>query len=127
MSNDFKQDICGSQEKAFNLTQPGKPQIIYTLQVGDEGIVAPLALFHTELLGVTGTGKAAKVQKLSAQQPDSEDCFDAEYLRETGVIFKNVCICTIFRQTYVIFFFNLNRDVEPKNKWNKVKLMVQQY
>lgn len=47
--------------------------------------MAPLALFNTELLGVTGTGKMAKVQKLAAQQPDPEDCFDAEYLRETGV------------------------------------------
>lgn len=57
----------------------------YTLQVGDECIVAPLSLFSTELLNVTGSGKSAKVQKPARQQPDSEDCFDAEYLRETGV------------------------------------------
>lgn len=53
--------------------------------MGDECIVAPLSLFHTELLGVTGIGKLAKVQKPAAHQPDPEDCFDAEYLRETGV------------------------------------------
>lgn len=53
--------------------------------MGDECIVAPLSLFHTELLNVTGSGKLAKVQKAARQQPDSEDCFDAEYLRETGV------------------------------------------
>lgn len=53
--------------------------------MGDECLVAPLSLFNTELLNVTGTGKLAKVQKTAANQPDPEDCFDAEYLRETGV------------------------------------------
>ncbi|KAJ6636054.1 Actin-related protein 8 [Pseudolycoriella hygida] len=77
-------DICGSQEKSFKITQPGKSEVVYTLQVGDEGIVAPLSLFHTELLGVTGVKKEAKVQKPAALQSDPEDCFDAEYLRETG-------------------------------------------
>lgn len=62
-----------------------KPTAKYTLQVGDESIVAPLSLFHTELLNITGPGKQAKVQKPARQQPDPEDCFDAEYLRETGV------------------------------------------
>lgn len=57
----------------------------YTIQVGDECIVAPLAIFYTELLNVTGGGKTAKVQKPSSRQPDAEDCFDAEYLRETSV------------------------------------------
>lgn len=53
--------------------------------MGDECIVAPLSLFHTELLNITGPGKLARTQKPSRQQPDPEDCFDAEYLRETGV------------------------------------------
>ncbi len=57
--------------------------------MGDECIVAPLSLFHTELLGVTGVKKEAKVQKTAAHQADPEDCFDAEYLRETGVGSKN--------------------------------------
>lgn len=82
----LSQDICGSQEKSFKIHQPGKPQVVYTLQVGDECIVAPLSLFHTELLGVTAK-KEAKVQKPAAHQADPEDCFDAEYLRETGVRF----------------------------------------
>lgn len=60
----------------------------YTLQVGDECIVAPLSLFHTELLNITGPGKLARTQKPSRQQPDPEDCFDAEYLRETGVCMR---------------------------------------
>lgn len=62
----------------------------YTLQVGDECIVAPLSLFHTELLNITGPGKLARTQKPSRQQPDPEDCFDAEYLRETGVCMQRI-------------------------------------
>lgn len=79
------QNICGSQEKQFKIRQRNKVTTRYTIQVGDECIVAPLSLFNTELLNITGPGKIARVQKPSRQQPDSEDCFDAEYLRETGV------------------------------------------
>lgn len=68
----------------------------YTLQVGDECIVAPLSVFNTELLNVTGSGKIAKVQKPARQQPDPEDCFDAEYLRETGVrIILRICFIRV--------------------------------
>lgn len=84
-SNILSQDVCGSQEKHFVVRRHNKPTIRYTLQVGDECIVAPLSLFNTELLNVTGNSKKAKVQKPARQQPDPEDCFDAEYLRETGV------------------------------------------
>lgn len=78
-------DVCGSTEKEFIVDHCNKIKPKYTLQVGDECIVAPLSLFHTELLNITRPGKLAKVQKPSRQQPDPEDCFDAEYLRETGV------------------------------------------
>lgn len=78
-------DICGSQEKTFTVSHHGKTVRKYTIQVGDECIVAPLSLFHTELLSTTGKSKTARVQKPCAAQPDSEDCFDAEYIRETGV------------------------------------------
>lgn len=81
----FVQDICGSQEKSFRIHQRNKITTQYTIQVGDECVVAPLSLFNTELMNITGTGKLAKVQKPARQQPDPEDCFDAEYLRETGV------------------------------------------
>lgn len=69
----------------------------YTIQVADECLVAPLSLFNTELLNVTGTGKAARVQKPASRQPDPEDCFDAEYLRETSVWIPFECshICSI--------------------------------
>ncbi|KAF2884364.1 hypothetical protein ILUMI_21813 [Ignelater luminosus] len=73
-------DICGSQEKTFVLKQPGKPVLQYTIQVGDECIVAPLSLFSPELFGLTGT-KAVHTQKRSAGDP--EDPHDENYLRET--------------------------------------------
>ncbi|XP_055911693.1 actin-related protein 8 [Eupeodes corollae] len=76
-------DICGSQEKTFEVCH-AENKLKYTIQLGDECIVAPLSLFHTELLTITGKSKAAKVQISASHQPDSEDCFDAEYIRETS-------------------------------------------
>lgn len=69
--------------------------------MGDECIVAPLSLFHTELLNITGPGKLAKVQKPARQQPDPEDCFDAEYLRETGVSINTFNV--LFHENYFYF------------------------
>lgn len=78
-------DICGAQEKTFTVNQPQQEKRKFTLQIGDEAIVAPLGLFHTELLSVTGANKSVPItQKPSGAQPNSEDCFDAQYLRETG-------------------------------------------
>lgn len=73
-------DICGSQEKSFILKQPQKPVLQYTIQVGDECIVAPLSLFTPELFGITGT-KTVHTQKRSLGDP--EDPHDENYLRET--------------------------------------------
>ncbi|XP_063228540.1 actin-related protein 8 isoform X2 [Bacillus rossius redtenbacheri] len=74
-------DICGSQEKTFVVRKPKVPTCRYTLQVGDECIVAPLSLFQPELFGVTGP-KAVLVQKRSLGDP--EDPHDDNYLRETS-------------------------------------------
>ncbi|XP_036345387.1 actin-related protein 8-like [Rhagoletis pomonella] len=76
-------DVCGAQERNFEVKKANK-KMRYTLQIGDECVVAPLSLFHTELLNITTKTKQANVQLRSSQQPDPEDCFDAEYIRETG-------------------------------------------
>lgn len=47
-------------------------------------MVAPLSLFHTELLNITGKQRLVRLQLRNSQQSDPEDCFDAEYIRETG-------------------------------------------
>lgn len=72
-------DICGSQEKKFIVKQPGRPVVQYTIQVGDECIVAPLSLFTPELFGITGS-KCIVTQKPSVGDP--EDPHDENYLRD---------------------------------------------
>ncbi|XP_061387748.1 actin-related protein 8 [Musca vetustissima] len=76
-------EICGAQEKVFEVKKPDK-RLRYTFQLGDECVVAPLAFFHTELFNLTGKNKVVQLQMRSSQQSDPEDCFDAEYIRETG-------------------------------------------
>jgi len=76
--------VCGAQEKHFNLRKQNGQWLRYTIQVGDEAIMAPLALFHTELLNITGRTRAVCTQLAAQEQYDCEDCFDAEYLKETG-------------------------------------------
>ncbi|XP_023307114.2 actin-related protein 8 [Lucilia cuprina] len=76
-------EICGAQEKYFEVSKP-KKRLRYTFQLGDECVVAPLSLFHTELLNITGKQRLVRLQYRYSQQSDPEDCFDAEYIRETG-------------------------------------------
>ncbi|CAH1100020.1 unnamed protein product [Psylliodes chrysocephalus] len=72
-------DICGSQEKSFVLKQPDMPVYHFTIQVGDECIIAPLSLFSPELFAITGT-KLIHTQKISTGDP--EDPHDEIYLRD---------------------------------------------
>ncbi|CAH1122302.1 unnamed protein product [Ceutorhynchus assimilis] len=72
-------DICGSKEKSFTLKQPEKPVSHFTIQVGDECIIAPLSLFNPELFGITGP-KQIHTQKISTGDP--EDPHDELYLRD---------------------------------------------
>ncbi|XP_043280182.1 actin-related protein 8 [Venturia canescens] len=74
-------NVCGSQEKTFVVRKPKQPTEKYTLQVGDECLVAPLSLFQPELFKVTGP-HVVHVQKRS--MGDSEDPHDENYLRETS-------------------------------------------
>lgn len=121
--NESLQDICGPSEKEFIVDHSNKTKSKYILQVGDECIVAPLSLFHTELLNITGPGKLAKVQKPARQQPDPEDCFDAEYLRETGVRHFNSIKTNQFRLKFPTLICSAK---EPENNWIKIhpKLVV---
>lgn len=74
-------DVCGPQEKSFLVDHPGDAVNKYTLQVGDECIISPLAMFYTDLLKITGP-KTSQTQAHQASDP--EDPFDAEFLRETS-------------------------------------------
>lgn len=79
-------DICGSQEKSFVLKQPDMPVYHFTIQVGDECIIAPLSLFSPELFAITGT-KLIHTQKISTGDP--EDPHDEIYLRDIRKKGKN--------------------------------------
>lgn len=81
-------DVCGSQEKSFIINRPDQQPVRYVLQVADELLIAPLSLFYTDLLkftlGNTNRDQIIQIQKTLGQNFDSEDCFNAEFLRETG-------------------------------------------
>ncbi|CAL7942719.1 unnamed protein product [Xylocopa violacea] len=74
-------NVCGSQEKTFVVRKPKQQTERYTLQVGDECLVAPLSLFQPELFKVSGTHNV-HVQRRSMGDP--EDPHDENYLRETS-------------------------------------------
>lgn len=81
-------NICGAQEKSFIINRPNQQPCRYVLQIADELIISPLSLFYTDLLkftlGSTPRDKIVHIQKTLGQDFDSEDCFNAEFLRETG-------------------------------------------
>lgn len=78
-------DICGSQEKSFVINRPDQSPVRYVLQVADELLIAPLSFFYTDLLKLTlGNTSKDKIIQIQRQDFDSEDCFNAEFLRETG-------------------------------------------
>ncbi|KYN00766.1 Actin-related protein 8 [Cyphomyrmex costatus] len=74
-------NVCGSQEKTFVVRKPKQQTETYTMQVGDECLIAPLSLFQPELFRITGTHNV-HVQKRSLGDP--EDPYDENYLRETS-------------------------------------------
>ncbi|KAK9507119.1 hypothetical protein O3M35_008928 [Rhynocoris fuscipes] len=74
-------DVCGCRERSFIINQPQREPVRYTVQVGDECMIAPLSLFQPELLNLTGP-KVMVTQKRNTGDPS--DPHDSDYLRETG-------------------------------------------
>ncbi|XP_040581073.1 actin-related protein 8 [Lepeophtheirus salmonis] len=75
-------DICGCVERTFSTHRKGEKSISYTIYVGDEAIIAPSALFHTELLEITGNGN--RIELFTPDEGDHEDPHDLLYLNETS-------------------------------------------
>ncbi|GBM43890.1 Actin-related protein 8, partial [Araneus ventricosus] len=73
-------DVCGIQDRSFLVKRPSTPVIRYVIKVGDECLIAPLALFHPELLGITGP-KKIRTQQRNEGMPD--DPHDELYLIQT--------------------------------------------
>ncbi|XP_054715778.1 actin-related protein 8-like [Uloborus diversus] len=73
-------DVCGAQNRSFNLIRPCEPVIKYSMKVGDECLIAPLALFHPELLSLTGP---KKIRVQPRYEGSHEDPHDEVYLIQT--------------------------------------------
>lgn len=113
-------DVCGSEEKKFTVRQPGKPMLQFTMQVGDEAIVAPLSFFTPELFGATDS---SGIITQNRSQGDSEDPHDEIFLRETTV--NNYFLLYI----YVYFFKKRENEkkkklLELKNSWKLTKMIL---
>ena len=59
------QNQCGPQEKKVLVLQPGREPCSYTIQMGDELLVAPLSLFYPDLLKLTGKEEVINEYKLN--------------------------------------------------------------
>ena len=73
--------------------QPNQPTLQYTIQVGDEAIVAPLSLFSPELFAIT---HSKEIHTQERNMGDPEDPHDEHYLRETSVRVYFYQPCTMF-------------------------------
>uniref|UniRef100_A0A2S2PUS2 Actin-related protein 8 n=2 Tax=Schizaphis graminum TaxID=13262 RepID=A0A2S2PUS2_SCHGA len=86
--NQLKQDFChlnldrcGAVQKTVTVMKPTKRQVQYTIQVGDEAMIAVLGMFNPMLLGITDNNHYV-IQETSKSLP--EDPYDEEFLRETS-------------------------------------------
>lgn len=73
-------DICGAQERSFQVKCANSPVQQYTVKIGDECMVAPLGLFHPELFELTGNKRTRTLQR---SEGDPEDPNDETYLLQT--------------------------------------------
>jgi actin-related protein 8 len=78
----FNLDICGHNEQHFRVTLPEQPVLDYKILVGDECLIAPLALFYPESFALTlSSGKRMRI--LNRNEGHSDDPFDENYLIQT--------------------------------------------
>ena len=81
----FDLDICGTAEETFLVSTPGSNEAFrYTVYLSDECIIAPMALFHPELLEICRAPKVNGVKYMGKNQGDAEDPHDNIYLSETS-------------------------------------------
>lgn len=70
---------CRLQTQTIHVKQPGQKIWEYSVSIGDECMMAPLALFVPELFGMSGT---EHVLKRKRNYTDPEDIFDGDYLNQ---------------------------------------------
>ena len=74
------QDIFGAKEQHLQLRHPGQNVVKYTMHMGDEPILAAMAVFYPDILGLQG----AHLCRTHHKSPgDSQDPHDETYLFQT--------------------------------------------
>ena len=95
-------DICGTAEKAFLVSTPGSSEAYrYTVYLSDECIIAPMALFHPELLELSRAPKENGIRYMGKNQGDSEDPHDNIYLSETSRKYTKVNMTFLIKESHV--------------------------
>ena len=80
MSDESFQDQCGYNDHHFQLKEPDKTITKYSVRVGDEALIAPMAMFYPDMFGLHGDNLTG-TNKRQMSQP--EDVFDGDYLKQT--------------------------------------------
>ena len=78
----YPQDIQGYKEAHLQLKRPGCRIHKFTIQMGDERVLAPLALFCPDMFGLSKSGPAL-CHAPEPYSPDFSDPFDEEYIIQT--------------------------------------------
>ena len=76
----FQQDIVGVEEQNLQVKGPGTNIVKYRVQMGDERIIAPMAVFFPDLFGL-GDAHLCHVQEKYRSDPG--DPHDEDYLIQT--------------------------------------------
>lgn len=108
------QDVCGPQEKKFIVKKPKSAVLQYTIQLGDEAIVAPLSLFTPELFAATNSRGITTQER---NMGDSEDPHDEHYLRETSVSMALGWLTNPARRTNNCLLFVTEEKRQSRTIW----------
>lgn len=76
----LNQDQHGVSQQTLEIHQVGGTVIRYKMRLGDECILAPMALFRPHALGLQGT---SLIRLQTRAEPDGDDPHDEDYLRQT--------------------------------------------
>ena len=102
----FDLDICGTAEETFLVSSPGSNEAFrYTVYLSDECIIAPMALFHPELLEISRAPKENGVKYMGKNQGDPEDPHDNIYLSETSRKYTKVNISHCVKPLFLSYMF----------------------
>ncbi|KAK3801298.1 hypothetical protein RRG08_067101 [Elysia crispata] len=76
----LNQDQHGVSQQTLEIHLVGGSVVRYTMRLGDECILAPMALFRPLALGLQGT---SLIRSQTRAEPDGDDPHDEDYLRQT--------------------------------------------